>query len=57
MELYTKHQGVEVEEERDRRRFLIWWASRNHTPKDRNAVAGTAIAGIAIAGRNQIEGE
>lgn len=36
----------------ERRMFLIWFASRGKTTKDRNAIAGRAIAGIAIAGRD-----
>lgn len=34
----------------ERRMFLIWFATRNQTPKDRNSVDGRAIAGIAIVG-------
>lgn len=42
----------------ERRMFLIWFATRNRVPKDRTAVVGRAIAGIAIAGRNEMkEGE
>lgn len=41
----------------DRRKFLIWFVSRGFEPKNRNAVAGKAIAGIAIAGRNESEEE
>ena len=40
-----------------RRMFLLWIATRVMTPKDRNAVAGKAIAGWAIAGCDQKEGE
>lgn len=55
MERHVKSESVNGRI--DRRMFLIWWATRNLTPKDRNAVAGKAIAGIAIAGRNESEEE
>ena len=41
----------------DRRMFLIWFVAKGFEPKDRNAVAGKAIAGIAIVGRNDSEEE
>lgn len=41
----------------DRRMFFLWLATRNITPKNRTAVVGKAVAGIAIAGRNNSEVE
>lgn len=45
-----------VNERIERRMFLIWLAARRLPLKDRNAVAGKAIAGIALVGRNEEEG-
>ena len=55
MEHHVKPESVNGRVER--RMFLIWWAAKNLPPLDRNAVAGKAIAGLAIAGRNESEEE
>lgn len=56
MECHVKSESVTGRVER--RMFLLWFAAtRNATPKDRNAIAGKAVAGLAIAGRSATEEE
>lgn len=55
MERHVKSESVN--ERINRRMLFLLWAAKNLTPKNKSAVAGRAIAGIAIVGRGDIEGE
>ena len=55
MERHVKSESVS--ERISRRMLFLLWAVNNLEPKSKSAVAGKAIAGIAIVGRSDIEGE